>query len=75
MLFKTKKKKDALFPYDATLHSAVILSSICTGERTIGFQDKTTKKFHPVCKITTQKDIDAFAKDYNIASNSIKTIY
>lgn len=74
-LFKLNKKKDTLFPYDVNLHNAVILSSICTGEKTIGFQDKITKKFHPCNKIINQKDVADFAKKYKINASDIKTIY
>lgn len=74
-LFGLGKKKSPLFPFDKAKHRAVILSSICTGEKTIGFQDLVTKKFHPCNKITTQKEIDSFARDYKIDPGEITTIY
>lgn len=74
-MFGFNKKKTPLFPYDPALHTPVILSSICTGEKTVGFQDKSTHKFHPCNKVVGNAEIAQFAKDYHIDAGSIKTIY
>ena len=68
------KKEKPAEPYDANRLTPAIRSSICTGEKSAGFQDKTTGKFVEVTLIRTPADLDAFRKRYGIAGE-IKTIY
>ena len=60
--------------YDVERLLPVIRSSICTGEKTAGFQDRETGRFTEVMLIRTQKDLDEFRTQYGI-EGEIKTIY
>ena len=54
MFFKKTKNKKT---YDQTNEKPVIRASICTGERTAGFQDIHTGKFTEVMLIRNDKDL------------------
>ena len=69
MFHKTKGPK-----YDAAIETPAIRQSICTGEKTAGLLDLKTGRFTEVMLIRTQKDLDAFRKEYGI-EGPIKTIY
>ena len=71
MFFKKTKNKKT---YDQTNEKPVIRASICTGERTAGFQDINTGKFTEVMLIRNDKDLNEFKKAYGII-NDIETIY
>ncbi len=47
----TKKKQT--IPFDPETQEPVIRASICTGERTAGFADKQTGRFHSPDRIRT----------------------
>ena len=69
MRFYSNKPK-----YDTETVLPVIRSSICTGEKVAGFQDRKTGRFTEVILIRTDKDLDAFRKQYGI-EGPVKTIY
>ena len=52
--------------YDHENLIPAIRSSICTGERVIGFKDKVSGHFSEVALIRSDKDIDNFRKEYGI---------
>ena len=60
--------------YDTETFLPVIRSSICTGEKVAGFQDRKTGRFTEVILIRTDKDLDVFRKQYGI-EGPVKTIY
>ena len=60
--------------YDAERLLPVIRQSICTGEKTAGFQDLESGRFLEVMLIRTQRDLDDFRAQYGI-EGTIKTIY
>ena len=68
------KKKDNKKTYDQINEKPVIRASICTGERTAGFQDIHTGKFMEVMLIRNDKDLSEFKKAYGIIGD-IETIY
>ena len=68
------KKKDNKKTYDQTNEKPVIRASICTGERTAGFQDIHTGKFTEVMLIRNDKDLKEFKHIYGI-NGDIETIY
>ena len=68
------KKKTPRKTYDQTVEKPVIRASICTGERTAGFQDIHTGRFSEVMLIRTDKDLKEFKDTYGI-SGDIETIY
>ena len=49
----------------------VIRASICTGEQVAGFKDIHTGKFTEVMLIRNQKDLEEFAKKYDISIKEI----
>lgn len=72
-LFRKKESKTER-KYDADKLTPVIRASICTSEKSAGFLEKDTGKFHEVLLIQSEKDLEQFKKQYGI-SEEIKTIY
>lgn len=66
MLFKHKKTIQPI-PKECIGLEVRIESSICTGEKTIGFYDPHTKKLIYSELVTSQKDIDNFYSKYGIS--------
>ena len=60
--------------YDSETLTPVIRSSICTGEKAAGFQDKKTGRFQEVMLIRNQNDLEEFRRHYGI-TGEIPTIY
>lgn len=72
MLFRKKIIKTE--EYDKEHLRPVILSSICTGEMTVGFQDIYTKEFSGESLVRSSADIEAFKKKYGI-TEELRKIY
>lgn len=69
-------RKKQLIPqveYDANVHKPIMRCSICTGEKVVGFRNKTTGEFVEVMLIRTENDLQAFMKQYGI--NKIEKEY
>lgn len=60
-------------PYDPETQTAVIRSSICTGEKVAGFRDKRDGHFTEIMLIRSPNDIEDFKKTYRV--ESLKTEY
>lgn len=76
MLFGRKKKEEVKKPrFDAEKEEPVLLSSICTGEKTAGFRDRETGHFRAVCLIRDEKDFQKFRKEYGVEDTELRTIY
>ena len=69
-----KKAKPQPQSYDPALRRPVIRSSICTGEKSAGFQDLKTGRFIEVALIRSEEDLDAFKARYGI-TGEIPTVY
>ncbi len=69
-----KKARPAPKAYDPALRRPVIRSSICTGEKSAGFQDVKTGRFIEIALIRTPDDLAAFKAAYGIEGD-IPTIY
>ena len=69
-----KRKKTAVQKYDPTTMQPVILASICTGEKTAGFEDEAGH-FHAVMLVRVPEDLKAFAGEYGIDPDSIQIRY
>ena len=50
-------------------------TSICTGEKAVGFQDIRTGKFTEVMLIRTSSDLEEFRHLYGIGKSEISTQY
>ena len=70
-----KKKKEENIPIDPSREEPVIKKSICTGEATCGFVDKTTGHYRDVQKVAGPLEIEAFCRSVGIDPKSIRTIY
>ena len=68
---KMPEPRDA---YDPSVLVPVIRSSICTGEKTAGFREIATGRFHEVMLIRSPADLEAFREQYHIQGD-IETIY
>lgn len=63
MIFGKKVKAES----DNTVYGEVAIeSSICTGEKIIGFKDEKTGKLEQAVVVNSQKDIDDFYKKYGL---------
>ena len=71
MLFKKKTVKKK---YDPAIKRPVIRASICTGEKTAGFQNVETGRFEEVMLIRNENDLNEFKKSYGIREE-IPVIY
>ena len=60
-------------PYDPSRQTAVIRSSICTGEKVAGFKDKTDGHFTEVMLIRSREDERRFREIYGL--ETVKTEY
>ena len=67
------KKKPSQLSYDKENETPAVKSSICTGEKTSGFIDNKTGKFHDVMLIKSDADLAEFKRLYGV--EEIKTIY
>ncbi len=52
--------------FDPETQTAVIRSSICTGEKVAGFRDKKSGRFVEVMLIRSNKDEQEFKKKYKV---------
>ena len=60
-------------PFDPKTQTAVVRSSICTGERVAGFKDRQSGQFKEVMLIRSQQDLEEFKRKYKV--DSVKTEY
>lgn len=72
MLGKKRKKKREVFDKEQWI--PVIKSSICTGEKVAGFQNRRTGQIQEVMLIGSDKDRELFCEEYQI-EGEIKVIY
>lgn len=72
-LFSKKRNAKPLpLPDGCTPEQIQIESSICTGEKTIGFYDAAEKKLRYAELVREESDIAAFYARYGLTSNSDK---
>ena len=70
-MFHSKKKTVQRIPDNM---EPVLLVSICTGETTASFRDKTTGKTVGICLIQEPSDLERFKSQYGI-SGDIPKVY
>ncbi|MBQ0000430.1 MAG: aspartate dehydrogenase [Clostridiales bacterium] len=61
------------FPYDPEKQIPVVRSSICTGEKVVGFLDKETGHFMEVMILHNEEEKKCFMKIYGLSD--IRTDY
>ena len=59
-------------PFDPSRQTAVIRSSICTGEKVAGFKDKTDGHFTEVMLIRSKQDEQTFKETYHVDSLKVE---
>lgn len=64
---KSIKTKTLPIPQGFSAEDIRIESSICTGEKTIGFYSPADKKLHSAELVRTADDVEAFYKKYGIS--------
>ena len=67
------RKKPPAIQYDPATQQPAVRRSICTGEMTVGFIDKSTGRFRDIMRVDSQRELDAFMKD--IGATDYRTIY
>ena len=72
-LFHREKKPS--IPYDRETQRPAVRRSICTGEMTVGFIDKSTGKFREYMLARDQQELENFCKGVGIDVKDLQTIY
>ena len=72
-LFRREKKPS--IPYDRETQRPAVRRSICTGEMTVGFIDKSTGKFREYMLARDQQELENFCKGVGIDVKDLQTIY
>ncbi len=70
-MFGKKRKEVKTEPYDREHQIPVIRSSICTGEKTAGFEDRETGKFQDLMLISSEGDLQEFCARYGVDKKDI----
>ena len=70
-----KKKGPAPIPYDRETKEPAVRSSICTGELTVGFVDRTTGRFHEYELAHGESDVEIFCQRVGVTASEIKRIF
>lgn len=65
-MFKFRSKKTE--SYDPETEKPLLMSSICTGEKTAGFKDLKTGRYRDVMAIKSDADLLKFMRIYNLES-------
>ncbi|MGN1341463.1 MAG: hypothetical protein ACI4WS_14310 [Oscillospiraceae bacterium] len=66
-IFRKKQKPVLPLPSGFTAGDIRVESSVCTGEKTIGFYDRAGKKLVCAELVRTEADIDAFYERYGLS--------
>ena len=72
-LFRREKKPS--IPYDPNTQRPAVRRSICTGEMTVGFIDKSTGKFREYMLARDQQELENFCRGVGIDVKDLQTIY
>lgn len=73
MKLRHRQPKPAPFPPER--FEPVLRQSICTGERTACMRERATGKVYEIMLIRTEQDLAAFAKEYGVRAEDIRTVY
>ena len=70
--FLKTRGKNQVATFDPTRFVPAVRSSICTGEKTVGFKEIATGRFIECDLIKSSKDLAAFAKRYGLKMSEIR---
>ena len=69
------REKKPYIPYDRETQRPAVRRSICTGEMTVGFIDKSTGKFSEYMLARDQQELENFCRGVGIDVKELQTIY
>ncbi len=75
MLFRRKQPPRAAKTFDRAVLEPCIRSSICTGEKSVGFRNRETGKFEEYAAVRSEADLEAFLAEYGLKRDELRTIY
>ena len=70
-----RRRKPAPLPYDPATQEPAVRRSICTGEMTLGFIDKSTGRFRDYMLARDQAELEDFCRSAGIDAKDIRTVY
>ena len=70
-----RREKTPSIPYDPKTQRPAVRRSICTGEMTVGFIDKSTGKFREYMLARDQQELENFCRGVGIDVKELQTIY
>ena len=73
--FLKPSSKSRRTAFDPQQYRPVMRVSICTGERTAGFQDRQGGAFVEVMQVRNDRELAAFCTEYGVTPHEIVTIY
>ncbi len=73
-LFGRRKEKKPAVRFDPERYTPVIRCSICTGEQSAGFRDRTTGRVEEIMLIRDERDLEDFRAQYGI-EGEIEKVY
>ncbi|RZS94114.1 hypothetical protein EV209_2481 [Cuneatibacter caecimuris] len=66
-----RRRKDQL-KYDPAIQTPVLMISICTGEKTLGFRNKQTGETEQVACIRKDEELKELCRKFGIREEAIK---
>ena len=67
------RRKPPSVPFDPDTQEPAVRRSICTGEMTVGYVDKSGGKFHELRLVRSRAELEAFCREIGVTE--IRTIY
>lgn len=74
-MFGKKKSQQNNIPELLANGRPALRVSICTGEKTAGFIDNETGKFHDLYLITDKRELETFCRRAGTTPEDIETVY
>ena len=68
-----RKRRQPAIAYDPKTQQPAVRRSICTGEMTVGFIDRSTGRFIDLMRVDGQSGLEEFMKQIGVTE--IKTLY
>lgn len=70
-----KKQQSPKYHFDSKVQKPVMYSSICTGEKRIGFLRLDSGRFEEIACIRSGKDLEEFLSDYGLKAEDVEVRY
>ena len=69
------RKKPAVIPFDPKTQSALLRISICTGEKTLQFQNNLTGNREEIACIHSDAEYQQLLRQYGLTDEQVKKYY